>query len=81
MCIVKVGDVIRDNDPRRPDKFVEVKFIRQIGSTVYAIYDAGRRHARIDTDRIFNDTKRRNIGWQLISQAAEIPFQEAEIPF
>jgi hypothetical protein len=67
MCIVRTGDVIKCNDPRYADRYVEVKTVRQIGVGVFAVYDAGQREARVNTDRIFNDNKSRKTGWQLIS--------------
>lgn len=67
MCVVRAGDVIKDNDPRRPDKYVEVMSIRQIGKKVFAVYEAGQRPARINVDHIYNDGKARRSGWTLVS--------------
>ena len=70
MCIVKAGDIIKNNDPRQSDRYEEVIHVRQIGGKVFAVYDAGQRKARINTDRIYNDHKPRKTGWQLVSHGS-----------
>jgi len=69
MCVVKAGDIIKDNDPRF-DRYAEVLHIRQFGTKVFAIYEAGQRKARINIDRIYNDDKVRRTGWQLVSHGS-----------
>ena len=71
MCIVKAGDIIKNNDPRKVDEYVEVVHVRQISGKVFAVYEAGQRKARINTDRIYNDHKARKTGWQLVSYGSD----------
>ena len=76
--IVKVGDRLRDNDPRSNGKVVEVIDITTgtLSSALnfprgvtYAVYNAGKRKAKIRTDRIYaDDGKTRKTGWTLVKQ-------------
>ena len=68
MCIVKVGDILKDNDPRFPDRYIEIVKVKTFGGKqTFAYYEAGQRYARINVDRVFNDNKKRKTGFQLVS--------------
>lgn len=68
---LKVGDLIRDNDPRAP--FVRTLEVRTIenGNVWAAVKNTERQHwTRISLDRIFTDDKPRRSGWSLLKGRA-----------
>lgn len=65
---IKVGDVLQDNDPRQNGKRVTVIAIENEDAADFAVYQAGRRRARIRCDRIFTDGKPRTKGFNLVRE-------------
>lgn len=68
MSKVKVGDTLRDNDKRKPDRFVTItEVVTNAGEDHYVTYHTGKRTARILMKRIFTDDKPRQRGFNLVS--------------
>jgi hypothetical protein len=66
MSEVKIGDLIKDNDPRMPGRFRRVR--RFEGHGVIAEGWGQNSEVRISLSRIFTDGKPRRTGWSLIPQ-------------
>lgn len=62
MADVVKGMKLKDNDPRHKDRIVTV--IEVLGD--YAIYACRTRRCRIKLDRIHDDGKRRNTGFEIV---------------
>lgn len=60
---VKIGDKLRDNDKRKPDRVVTVTGI----DGDHALYHTGKRTARVRFDRIYTDGKSRQRGFSLVT--------------
>lgn len=68
---LKVGDRLRNNDPRIPDG--DPRKVVTVTSTLgnsYVVYEASTRTARITVTRIFDDGKKRSQGYNLVNDAA-----------
>jgi hypothetical protein len=66
---IKIGDRLRNNDPRAGGREVAVIAIVNLFSDWYACYQAGRRVARVRMDRIYRQQDiNHNKGWTLIPQ-------------
>lgn len=65
---VRIGDRLQSNDPREKGKVVIVTAVFQEPNDgkKYAIYQAGKRIAKIRLDRIFTDSKARHKGYNLV---------------
>ena len=62
---VHEGTRLRSNDPRDNGKIIVVTAIAQEGLTLFAIYQTGRRRAKIRFERIFTDGLPRAQGYNL----------------
>jgi hypothetical protein len=69
---IKVGTVLQDNDPRTKGKRVMVIAVENDDGTghdqpnAFAVYQAGRRKARICFTRIFDDGVKRTKGFTVV---------------
>ena len=76
MAEVKVGDTLRNNDPRRSGEIVKV--IATVMRTVndpfasrwFSVYQGATRKCRVHFDRIHNDGKARHQGWSVVPTTA-----------
>lgn len=69
---IKVGDKIRNNDPRGRYNDITVETIEvTMDGVEYATYHAGGRINRIRLDRIHTDGKPRHQGWSLVQPATQ----------
>ena len=67
---LRVGDLIRDNDPRTPGRVlrvVDMDFDRFPILHVVACADGYWRRVRIRLDRIHTDGRPRRSGWSLVT--------------
>lgn len=68
--IVEVGDTIRDNDPRMPNRKLKIIGFKQLRpyriKAVCVSLDRLRREFTIDVTRIYTDTKPRRSGFSLV---------------
>lgn len=62
---IKIGDKLRNNDPRKNGEIVTVTGVVR-GSNEYVTYRAWTRKAKIACDRIFTDGKDRHQGYNLL---------------
>lgn len=74
---IKVGDVLRDNDPRFKGRTVVVVYA---GDT-YVSYAGKSRWCSIKTRRIFTDGKKRAQGWNLIQPTVRDEEDETAFTF
>lgn len=59
---IKVGDLIKNNDKRKPDEIREINVV-----TPYHVgYHSGARQCYISRTRIFSDGYKRSWGWNVI---------------
>jgi hypothetical protein len=66
MSDLKVGDKIKDNDPRMPDRILMIRRF-EVDRVVATMEDAGRSgETRVSVSRIFTDGKPRRTGWSRI---------------
>lgn len=75
MAEVKVGDTLRNNDPRRSGEEVKVIATLYRGgmeTTLHAVYQARTRWCYIRFDRIHNDGKSRHQGWSVVPVATAV---------
>lgn len=80
--VVKVGDYLRNNDPRENGKMVKVLAVIQktsIPGSGQAWYQAGVRKAKISLDRIYADGKKRSTGWTWLGQHPAQPMTATEV--
>lgn len=78
MAEVKIGDTLRNNDPRRSGE--EVKVIAVVNGPVadlrviplFAVYQGKTRKCRIHFGRIHNDGKSRHQGWSVVPVATAV---------
>jgi len=65
---LRVGDLIRDNDPLyRGKRVLVVLRVVSSGTAEYAIAAPIRRETRIRLDRIHTDGRPRRSGWSLVT--------------
>lgn len=60
---MKVGDRIRDNDPRTGGRVVTLTGVGSVNGVDYVTYKAGTRKARIRLDRVYPFGSKRKTGW------------------
>jgi hypothetical protein len=68
---LKVGDKLRNNDPRKGGDVVTITHIRHPlqGTSGYVKYHTGKRFAEIAKHRIFFDGKERHQGYNYVTEA------------
>lgn len=62
---IRIGDVIRDNDPRMPGRFLVVKEVEATCVWAQATRGTGKFH-RVSLKRIHTDGKPRKSGFDLL---------------
>jgi hypothetical protein len=65
---IKVGDWIKDNDPRIPDRVLEVTELLPNGVVASMRGKPGTGQTTIRLDRIKCDGKSRRYGWNLVQK-------------
>lgn len=68
-CDIKIGDKLRDNDPRMRGRVLEVVGFDGKGKAILAHSLVNRKmfETRIALRRIFTDSKQRRSGWSLVN--------------
>jgi hypothetical protein len=64
--MVQVGDTIKDNDPRGPNRMLVIVAFDSPGYVRAARHPAAKRQSRIALKRIFDDGKTRRHGWNVV---------------
>jgi hypothetical protein len=68
---IKVGDVLKDNDPRSKGRLLYVRWAMVDGFVQVSTTPYGTRLTRIRTNRIHEDDKPRRTGYSLIRGSAD----------
>lgn len=63
---VKVGTILRNNDPRKAGEEVKVIAVLFRETAWFAVYQGKGRKNGIRLDRIYNDGVVRNNGWSVV---------------
>ena len=63
MTEFQIGQVLKDNDPRKPGRTVTITFV----GAEYVVVRSGSRTVEIRKDRVFTDGKVRRTGFSLVS--------------
>ena len=60
------GTILRSNDPRRPVDITVIGVEKTVDNKKVAVYQAGRRKARIGFNLIYDDGHERTRGWSVV---------------